>query len=248
MSLLIVSTANAAGSIVLKLMGVNPSKEQSQTVILKAFLPQEIKPANVINREDMELIYDTKEGSYYVYGEYELQPSEVMQREIELEDIWVISGEELVSLRSEINKTSELLQNTDFKERVEFLRDSIISKIDKIEEIQSVPAINSQKHISAHRDNLKLLAELKNDLVVTRSLLAKAKAMPTVTVWKIFMTVVGFLTVLALLLYFVWHKQVKTMLSTSPYEDEQSEEEITPEQFESKKEGAAGDIEDMLNE
>ncbi|MBU1122129.1 MAG: hypothetical protein ABIH71_01185 [Candidatus Omnitrophota bacterium] len=241
--------SSAQASIVLKIMGVNPSKEQTQKVTLKAFLPKEIKPEHVIDREDLDLIYDTQQGAYYVYGEYDLVPGETIAKEVEMEDIWMIPTDELVTLRSEAVKTAELLKDTDFEERVIFLKQSIESKLNKIEEKQSVPPLNSQKHISDYRDNLKLMEEVKADLLLARSLLTKAKSLPSVTVWKVFIAVIGILTVIALALYFVWHKQLKG-LGSELKEDSGSMQDMMPQKHEMKEDDKINpeDIEKIINE
>lgn len=238
----------AQASIVLKIMGVNPSKEQTQKVTLKAYLPKEIKPENVINREDLDLIYDTQQGAYYVYGEYDLAPEETIAKEVEMEDIWIIPADELVTLRAEAVKTAELLKNTDFEERVNFLKQSIENKLNKIEEKQNIPPLNSQKHISDYRDNLDLLSSVKADLLLERSLLTKAKAIPSVTVWKIFGAVLGVLTIIALALYVVWHKQLKGL--NEMQENADSAAQDMPREHEAKKgeEINPEDIEKIIKE
>ena len=58
-------------NIVLKIIAVNPSKEQSQRVPVKVYLPKETKPEDVIDKSDLDVAYDTQQGSYYVSGEYD---------------------------------------------------------------------------------------------------------------------------------------------------------------------------------
>ncbi|UCD15161.1 MAG: hypothetical protein JSV34_05435 [Candidatus Omnitrophota bacterium] len=236
-------------SVVLKIMGVNPSKEQTQKVILKAYLPKEIKPEHIIDKGDLDLIYDTKEGAYYIYGEYDIAPGETISREVEMKDIWVIPEDELATLRGEAVKNAELLQDTDFEDRVNFLKQSIELKLDKIEEKQSIPPLNSQKHISDYRDNLELLESVKADLFLARSLLTKAKVLPSVTVWKIFIAVIGFLTIIAVVLYFVWHKQLRGM-GKAHEGAEEGAEEVMPKEHKTKKEEEIKpeDIEKIIKE
>lgn len=232
LGLMVISQAQA-GTVILKILGVNPSKDQTQEVVMKAYLPKEIKPSDIVDKEDLEVIYDTEEGAYYVYGNYQLGPKEVVEKTVELTDIWTISEEELETLRNEAVKTVELLQNTDFEERVKFLKSSIEYKLNKIIEIQKVPAINSQKHISDYRNNLELLKQVKDDLFLTRSLLAKAKVLPSATVWKVFFFIIAFLVVLAVTLYLVWHKQVKTMIPSvlNGEPEEEKSKEAVPQRF-----------------
>lgn len=247
--LAVISSAQAE-NIVLKILGINPSVDQTQKITLKAYLPAEVKPADIIDKEDLDVVYDTKEGAYYVYGEYELEPEQVIEKAVEIRDIWVITEGELESLRGEAVKTASLLEDTDFEERVNFLKLSIEAKLSKIKDSQQTAAINSEKHITKYRNNLKLLQEVENDLLLVRSLLAKAKSLPSVAVWKIFFVVLGFLTVLATGLYYIWHRQVKVMLpASSSEEDSDDKEDISPQRFRMKTEDIQSeDLEKIIKE
>ncbi len=55
-------------NIILKVVAVNPSKEQNQKADVKAYLPKEIQPEHILDKEDLEISYDTQQGSYYVLG------------------------------------------------------------------------------------------------------------------------------------------------------------------------------------
>lgn len=201
----------AQADIVLKVMGLNPSKEQVQTVTLKAYLPREVKPEDVLDKGDLEVVYDTQLGTYYVFGEYELQPKESIQREIQIKDVWSISQGELYSVNSEAKQTIALLEKTDLQDRAKFLKESIESKLKEIADRQSVASVNPQKRISEYRENTKLLDSVRADLSTLRSMLAQAKPVSIKSVWLTFFVVVGFLGLLALSLYFIWHKQLQAI-------------------------------------
>ena len=65
----------AQAGITLRLKAVNPS-DSEKTVTIKSYLPLEVKPEDVIYKDDLEVIYDTQQGSYYVLGDYEIKPIE----------------------------------------------------------------------------------------------------------------------------------------------------------------------------
>jgi hypothetical protein len=195
--------------IVLKVMAANPSKTEKQAVSVKAYLPKEVKPEDVVDKGDLEIAYDNQQGSYYVYGEYSLDPGQSIDRDVEMHDIWAISAAEMDSIRSEAAKTSKLLENTDYRERMSFLKQNIDLKLKEIEDRQSVPAANPERHISNYRDNVKLLESVKADLVVLRSLLAQAKGLPATAVWRLILIIVGFLGVIGAGSYIIWQRQMK---------------------------------------
>ena len=126
-------TGRAHAGLIFKILGTNPSKTHSQTVNMNAFLPKEVKLEHIIDSDGLEVGYDAQAGAHYVYGEHELEPLEVLVKEIEIMDVWVISGEEIKSLHSEAEKLHKLLRNTEFAERMEFLYNSIVMKLSEIE-------------------------------------------------------------------------------------------------------------------
>ncbi len=198
-------------TIVLRIIVVNPSKEDSRIVPVKAYLPKEAKPEDVVSRGDLDIGYDTQQGSYYVYGSYELAPSEALEREIEIRDIWTIPNEEIISLRAEAEEVNNLMKNTELADRISFLYNSIVTKLDQLEQRQGVQRPNPEDHISQYRHNEKLLESIKADLALARSMLDKAKPFSTAMIWKVMLFIIIFLGLLGVSFYFLWQKQVKVM-------------------------------------
>ncbi len=207
---------NSYAGIVLKVFAANPSKAEKQTVTVKAYLPKEVKPEDVVNKGDLEIAYDNQQGSYYVYGEYQLDPGQTLDRDVEMHDIWMVPAQEMESIRSEADKTSKLLENTDYRDRMSFLKQSIDAKLKEIEARQNVPAVNPERHISNYRDNVRLLESVKADLVVLRSLLAQAKGLPATAVWRLILIIISFLGVIGLGSYIIWQRQMKLVEAQEP--------------------------------
>jgi hypothetical protein len=221
-----------AGSIVLKIIAANPSKQDVQKIPIKAYLPKEAKPEDIMDKGDLEIAYDTQQGSYYVYGEYELKPGEVLEKNIEMRDIWNIPNTELESLRAESSKIATMLKGTEFSDRISFLHNSIESKLNQIMESQKAVPTNPAQRISDYRENLKLFEGVKADLVLARSLLSQAKALPTAAIWKIILAIIIFLGLLGASFYFLWQKQLKTIAKDDTFfvpKEEQEPERHTAE-------------------
>ena len=198
-------------NLILKVIIVNPSKEQTQNVPLKAYLPKEVKPDDVLEKGDLEVAYDTQQGSYYVTRDFELKPGETLERDIEIRDIWSLSDTELESLRIETIKIADLLKNTEFADRVSFLKNNIESKLNQIIENQRSSPANPEQHISDYRDNLRTLENVKADMALSRSLLSQAKPLPTIIVWRLIIAIIIFLGILAASFFFIWQKQAKVI-------------------------------------
>lgn len=239
-------------SIVMKLVAANPSKNQVQKVSIKTYLPKETKPEDILEKSDLEVTYDTQQGSYYVYGEYELKPGEMIEKDIELKDIWIIPSSEIESLRQEAVKLAGGLKNTEFAERTAFLRNSIDAKLNQIVENQSSSPANPERHISDYRDNLSILESAKADMILVRSLLAQAKSFPTAVVWRLILAIVIFLGILGVTFYIIWHKQLRTITETIPVSEENTSAPLATEPGQHKAEGEKKpedkDIENIIKE
>ena len=249
LSFLLFFIGNASANIVLKLLIVNPSDEEPQILPIKVYLPKEAKPEDVIDLGDLEVGYDTQQGSYYVYGQYELQPSEVMEKEVELRDIWTIPMAETESLRQEADKVNDLLKNTEFGERIKFLYSTINKKLAEIEKQQSVSESNPEDHISQYRSNMKLIESVKVDLAVARSMLNKAKPFSTKAVWKIMIFILIFLGIVTVSFYFLWFRQTKLFGTESIPKQEpepEPEKEGKAKEEESEGEDDDNDIEKII--
>ena len=199
-----------AGSITLRVMAINPSEETSQTVPIKVYLPVEVKPEDIIYKEDLGVAYDTQQGSYYVFGEYEIKPKEVLEKEIEIKDIWVIEDSRIVALRKEAKDVFSAFEKTDFAQKAGLLYKGINKKLNEIEEIQKVSANNPSQHISDYRYCLGLLSSAENDLVAAKTLLAEItpRGFAKIT-WKLIVFIIAFLGILGLGFYIIWQRQVK---------------------------------------
>jgi len=224
----------AQAGIMLKLIAVNPSKTQAQKIQIKEYLPKETKDEHIISKADLEIAYDTQQGSFFVYGEYLLQPGEVMEKEIEIRDIWVIDEVTITEIQEEATKLMTMLKNTEYASRIEYLKNNIDSKLNQIIENQKNPPPNPEQHISQYRDDLKILQSIKADLALGRNFLAQVKPLSTDVLWKLVIGIVLFLGLLGGSFYLIWNKQLKTITQDDtffiPKEDQPAEPQPGTEQ------------------
>ena len=196
-------------SVVIRALIVNPSESQEKVVPFKTYLPKEAKPEHILNRGDLNVAYDTQQGSYYVYADFKLKPKEVKEVEIEMKDIWEIKVEEIESMRQESQKVYEMLRYTEFSDRAKFLLMNIEQKLNTIFDKQKVKPLNPAEHISNYRENLKLLEEAKSDLSLARALLSQVKPFSVQAAWKLILAIVVFLGILSGGFYIAWQNQIK---------------------------------------
>jgi hypothetical protein len=202
--------ATAEASITLRVVAVNPSEESVQTVPIKVYLPIEVKPESIIYKEDLEVAYDAQLGSYYVFGEYELKPKEVLEKEIEIKDVWTIEESQILSLRKEAKDVFSGFEKTGYAEKATNLYQGIEKKLNEIEETQRSSANNPSQHISDYRYCVSQLSAAKNDLLAAKTLLAEIqpRGLAKLT-WKIIVFIIVFLGILGLAFYIIWQRQVK---------------------------------------
>jgi len=212
-------------------MVVNPSTSKSQNAMLKAYLPVESKPEDVVNLGDLAVSYDVQENLYFVYKEFTLAPGEMVKRQIELKDVWVISEKELSANLDRVNEMLQDLKGSSFYNKAVAIKETIQTRIDQILEAQkkamtALPDV----HIAIYRSNVQILNTIKEDMARVEAMLLQAK--PAVglafnkifvkTSWWIILLVVVFLGALSFGLFIVWHKQAK--MAQSEKKTEKTEE------------------------
>jgi len=199
----------AHAGITLRLVAVNPA-DNDQIVPVKVYLPMEIKPEDILYKEDLEVGYDTQQGSYYVHGEYTLKPKEVLEKEIELKDIWVIDETQISLLRQEARSVTDDFKKTNFAQKAELMYQSIDKKLKEVSDMQTASSASPGYHISNYRNSLSLLTSAKADLLAAKTLLAEVspKGLAKFT-WKIILFIIIFLGVLGAGFFFIWQRQSK---------------------------------------
>lgn len=206
---LILVAGEARANIVLKVIAVNPSKEQVQGVTVKTALPREVKPEDIVDKGGLEIVYDAQESCYVAYGRFELKPGETLEKLIEIRNIWIILNSEIEGVEKDLAKLSDLLANTRFSDRLAFLKNSIASKLNQIIESQKDSPSNPEQLISNYRENLSILESAKADLVLIRSFLTQLRIFPATTIWSIIIFIIIFLGLLGTGFCLTWQKKIK---------------------------------------
>jgi len=202
----------------MRLMAVNPA-DSEQTVTLKVYLPLEVKPEDVIYKGDLEVIYDAQQGSYYVYGEYPLKPKEVLEKEIELKDVWVIDTTQMALIRQEAKDVLDAFKKTNYSDRALLLYDGIDKKLKEVETMQDMASASPGYKISNYRNSTSLINSAKADLLAAKTLLSEIapKGMAKFT-WRIILFIIIFLGVLGAGFFYIWQRQTKLEAEQKPQE------------------------------
>ncbi len=228
--------AKSYASIVLKAIVVNPSKVKTQTAILKAYLPKEAKPEDVIDMGDLKIDYDVEKALYYVYKKFELKPGQSVIRSVKIKDVWIIPKSEIDALTGRAKGLVEKLKKTVYSKTAVALRRDIEKKSLEIINKQR-KAMNAlpQTHIAVYRENVKTLNSIKNSLAEMDNMLIKvklaaaeltrAKRVSVRTTWWVILIIILFLILLSIIFFIVWHRQA---VITEKTEKEKEESESLP--------------------
>jgi len=193
-------------------------------VDIKNYLPQEVKPKDIIDSSGLDIEYDHDRAIYFIYKKsVELAPSEIRTFQIEVEDIWFIPKDKLSDLRARTETIIAKLEKTDYYIRGKEIADSIYKRLDEIAASQADETVSRSQHIGIYRQNLLIVDQIKEDIAKLEKILATAggplapemlsktriKAeSPTKTItWIIIFTIIIFVSLLAGVLFFTWHRQ-----------------------------------------
>ena len=208
---------DAECNIILKSLVVNPSKAQAQKALLKAYLPKEVKPEDIVELGDLKIDYDITKALYYVYKEFELAPGESAACSVEIRDVWIMSKAEIEALSSQAKELIEKLKKTvSFETAVVLQKDIETKSAEILNKQENTADVLPQTHIAVYRENVKTLNSIKNNLAKLDEMLLKvglagpggagerASVRPA---WRVIIAVIISLGLLSLILYILWHRQ-----------------------------------------
>ena len=223
----VISTSLAAGSVIFRMVVVNPSKVKKQKVEVKSYLPLEVKPKDIIDSGGLNIEYDQEKSLYYAYGPgIELTPQEVRVFKVEVEDIWVVPENELSVLKNQLDGVVKRSTNTPHFEQAKTSAGAVDKSLDEIRTTQSDESISRSQHIGAYRQNLEAIQHIKKEIAelekllrptagpATPEVLEKPKlkiGLPSMTTtWLIIIIIILFLGMLAAVFFFVMQAQVRS--------------------------------------
>jgi len=160
----VIKTWLESGSVILRILVVNPSKTETQVVPVTVYLPKEVSPKDIMYFDDFKLEYDPEKGIYFVGGEVELGPGQSIIKKVEMEDIWIFKEEQLSSFVKQAKDMASRLEETSHAEEAAALVLSIEQKVEDIIERQKQPEANPGKHIRAYRENATIIAAIEQGL------------------------------------------------------------------------------------
>ena len=228
----------AEANVVLKSVVVNPSKTKTQKAMLKAYLPEEATPEDVVDLGDLKIDYDIDKTLYYVHKEFELGPGESVVRAVELKDIWLIDRLELDTLTGKARELAEKLKGTDyFAVGLQMQRDIEAKSVEILNKQTATMDALPQTHIAAYRDNKKMMLAIKDMVAKLENMVIESKfvhpsAAEKVSVkatWWVILAVIIALGLLSVVFFVIWHRQAsEEILKEKNKEETEGEKPLYP--------------------
>ncbi len=157
-------TAGANDQVKLKILAVNPSADAVLKTEVRYFLPKEVRPEHVLDAADMELKYDKEKGSYYAVKTVQLAPKETQEYIIMVKNIWFVDSDEIEKVRSQAQKSAEVLKNTKYGQSAQLLTDKVNERLSQIEEEQAKD-MGMKKRIDLFHSHTEQLKDMENEVL-----------------------------------------------------------------------------------
>lgn len=160
----VIKTWFESGSVVLKMVVVNPSSTDTKTVPVKTYLPKGVEPEHIMEMGNFKISYDFEQSLYYVYQDVTLAPKESVELKVEIQDIWVIPEEEIKSAREHVGKIVTGLEKSEYYKQAKFLGENITQRLDAISQTQNISGLSVERKLSDYETNNKIFFEIKRDV------------------------------------------------------------------------------------
>lgn len=148
----------------INLVAVNASSDKSKDYPIKYYLPQELKPEDVLDKGDLKLEYDTDKKAYFVSGNITLAPKETKTIKIDVKDVWNVPKEDVDSLKKQIDENLSRVENTAYFENGKALKDDLMQKLEKILTEQENFSGDISRRIESYRSHMDDLKAIKEKI------------------------------------------------------------------------------------
>ncbi len=249
-------------NIYMRILAVNPSKDEAKTVDIREYLPQEVTSKDIVTTSGLNVEYDTERGLYYVHKEnIELPAGRTLTFTVELKDVWHIPAEKLDTFKSQTEYILDSMKDTPQYSAVKNVSSEIDEQIKKILTSQGESeGLSFKQQVASYRDNLIVLNQIQANIERMRNFMMAAgrggengssqRAMledsklksdiPSKTAtWMVIFIIITFVLVLGASFFFAWirssrsiEKSTEETTESSFPQDEPKTEEETKEEIE----------------
>lgn len=169
-----------ASRLVLRIQAANPT-DVPRTVDVRSSLPERVTTNDIINLAGLNLGYDVKSDTYYVYGSLNLGPREIAIRNVEIADIWQLDADALLRFGAQANRLGEMLAPTDYGEEGAALAreaDGLVQQILRRQQENRITVVGPLAHIQAFEENVSAQRRLRQKVGRLENLVLAADMNP----------------------------------------------------------------------
>ncbi|MCG3175470.1 MAG: hypothetical protein MOGMAGMI_00399 [Candidatus Omnitrophica bacterium] len=166
----------AGESVNMKLVFTNPSDTSEQKDLIKYYLPPELKKADVIDTAGLKIDYDSNRGLLYVHKDQTLKPKESVQFKMIVRDVWQVTDDELMFLRSQAETHLKATEGKDDHKQAKFLYDKIAAELEAIKNAQLILTDDIANRMESYRVNKERLRIIRNNVILLKDFKQEAEA------------------------------------------------------------------------
>jgi hypothetical protein len=205
------------GSVKFGFLISNPTGVE-QTMDFKSFLPEEVKPEQVLDLDGLQIDFDPTANMYYVHGTIVLGPKDSIVKRVRVDDVWRYDQADLDKQKDQAREMAALLAGTQYEVGATLLLNEIENALDAVT-LRQNESIEPQVHILNYRENKLRLERAEQsrqklqDMVVeydgSRGIFGRLSGIQITSTWILIAAVVlGFLF-LSVFLLMMWRHQMR---------------------------------------
>jgi hypothetical protein len=146
------SVSAFAGELSINLIALNPSETETKEIDVKYYLPKELEPSDVLDSGELKVEYDVDKTLYYLSGKVKFQPKESKTFKIRVNDVWMITPEEISVLKQNMDGNLSLIEGNDvLYPNAKRERDKLSDQLDIILAQQQSYSENIERRIEQYR-------------------------------------------------------------------------------------------------
>ncbi len=162
------------GSIIFRAVISNPSSLITQEAPIRFFLPKELKMEDIMTIDpSLSASYDTVADSLAVSGTFNLKPGTTKIVAVEVEDVWQLNEQELLTLSQKAKDLMTPLQKSALLSQGLVLKSDIESSVQKLLSVKS-SATKPENRIKAYREAQLDLSGVNENMTQLENLVAQA--------------------------------------------------------------------------
>jgi hypothetical protein len=153
-----------ANNISVNIVIANPSQSDKQSMPVKHMLPADISKNDIIDHGALSIDYDLSTSSYYVYGNFMLEPGETRTLKVIISDVWKIPEKEIVNMKNILERKVAVVENPEHKRSAELVANTLKTRLDSILEYQRNNAGDIEARMRMHSINMARFQEIKKNI------------------------------------------------------------------------------------